>query len=222
VSSRIGKGPWARAFGAALIPDESDPVAMAGRALVDAVSDLRIEPGLITARVGECTVTLSAPTIPPRIWAAMVSYARGRGVLERAVNGEVQSEQLMHLMAQDWDEPLIPWSNAVTSVCICDADGPCVHTAALVYAFAAEVDSNPDLVLRWRGCAPRTMSSDLPAVPRTSHPWSGGTFPVITDRRTIRATSIPRRLGPSGVNAGKQDLADALAAVYSTLNLDDA
>src|SRR5258708_6141415 len=91
---RIGKGPWARAFGAALIPAESDPVGVAGRALVDSVEDLRIEPGLITARVGGCTVTLSAPTIPPRIWSAMVSYARGRGALEQAVRGEVQSEPL--------------------------------------------------------------------------------------------------------------------------------
>jgi len=81
VSSRIGRGPWARSLGTVLVPDDSTPEAIRGEELwrQGAVEDLRIETGQITARVEGCTVTITAPTIPPRIWDAMVRYAQNRG-----------------------------------------------------------------------------------------------------------------------------------------------
>ena len=88
MSSRIGTGPWARALGTALVPDDSTPEAIRGEELWRAGAvELRIEVGQITARVGECVVTLTAPTIPPRIWATVTSYARNRTPLEKGVRG---------------------------------------------------------------------------------------------------------------------------------------
>ena len=120
---RVGKGPWARAFAAAVALEENTPTA--------AVESLRLEPGLVTAHLDGCAVTISAATVPPRIWAAMTSYARNRGALEQAVKGEMQSVQLEHLMTQDWDEPLVPRPDAILRTCTCDGGGTCEHVAAV-------------------------------------------------------------------------------------------
>ena len=51
MSSRIGTGPWARALGTALVPDDATPDAVRGQELWrrSAVEDLRIDVGQITA-----------------------------------------------------------------------------------------------------------------------------------------------------------------------------
>jgi hypothetical protein len=199
--SRIGKGPWARTFAAALA-DDGAPELM--------VEDLRIEPGLITAQVDGCAVTISAPTVPPRIWAAMTSYARNRGPLEQAVRGETQSVQLQHLMTQDWDEPLVPREAAVVRTCSCDAGGACDHVAALARAVASEIDRAPATLLRWRGCV------DAPA-PSADDPWRGGDPPHVSGATGRPVQSVLRRLGRSGIAHGSGDLVDALGPAYAAL-----
>lgn len=215
MSSRIGKGPWARAFGAALVPDEGVSVAVRGRALAESVEGLRIEPGLITAQVDGCTVTLTTPTIPPRIWSAMTSYARNRGALERAVRGEVQSDHLEHLMTQDWDEPLIPPAGAIVRVCNCDSGGACVHVAALGYAVAEAIDAEPAVLLRWRGCAAHEDAAQPPRA--TQNPWSGSELPALPVLGRGRAASVPKRLGSSRIRVGDRDLVEALDEAYAAL-----
>jgi hypothetical protein len=200
--SRIGKGPWARTFAAALADDGAPELT------VDA---LRIEPGLITAQVDGCAVTISAPTVPPRIWAAMTSYARNRGPLEQAVRGETQSVQLEHLMTQDWDEPLVPRASAVVRTCNCDTGGVCGHIAALARAVVEEIDSDPSTLLRWRGCFDARE-------PAADDPWTGGEPPELratTGRRPLQ--SVLHRLGPSGIAHGAGDLVDALGPAYVAL-----
>jgi len=199
--TRIGKGPWARTFAAALV-DEGAPELM--------VEDLRIEPGLITAQVDGCAVTISAPTVPPRIWAAMTSYARNRGPLEQAVRGETQSVQLEHLMTQDWDEPLVPREAAVVRTCSCDAGGACAHVAALARTFAGEIDRDPATLLRWRGCLDA-------AAPAADDPWRGGEPPEVGASTGRPLQSVLHRLGPSGIAHGAGDLVDALAPAYAAL-----
>lgn len=199
--SRIGKGPWARTFAAALADEGAPELTVEG---------LRIEPGLITAQVDGCAVTISAPTVPPRIWAAMTSYARNRGPLEQAVRGETQSVQLQHLMAQDWDEPLVPGASAILRTCSCDTGGDCPHVAALARTVAGEIDRDPATLLRWRGCL------DAPA-PSADDPWTGGEPPDVSGATGRPVQSVLHRLGRSGIAHGAGDLVDALGPAYAAL-----
>jgi hypothetical protein len=58
-------GPWARAF-----LDRYQVPEVPGTGVV---AELRVEPSLITARVGDRAVTLSATPIPPGVWAAIAA-----------------------------------------------------------------------------------------------------------------------------------------------------
>ena len=93
-------GPWSRSFIAAVAGNAERPDL--------AVEDLRIEPGVISARVDGCEVTLTAAPIPQRMWTAMTRYAQGMGQLEDAVEGKFQSVHLEHLLEEDWGEQLDP------------------------------------------------------------------------------------------------------------------
>lgn len=219
MSSRIGRGPWARALGAALVPDDATPEAINGEELWrrGAVEDLRIDVGHISARVDGCKATLTAPTIPPRIWAAMVSYARNRGPVEKAVRGELQSLQLQHLLAQDWDEPLVPTGGGSRS-CSCHARPHCEHLAALAHATAHAIDGDPSLLLRWRGSEALAVDEVSPGrspAPRGEippEPWVGG--PPSTQTVARSSGSVAKRLGASGIRVGQRDLADVLDRAY--------
>src|SRR6266852_2565588 len=157
-SARIGRGPWARLFAGAAVPDEGSSSAERGRALArsGAVHTVGVGPGKLSARVAgdddEYTATISADPVPPRIWAAIVRAARGNGSLEAGVEGRQQSMQLAHLMTVDWEEPLVPPTRAVRQVCTCPVTGACEHLAALAYVIADAIDRDPSLLLHWRGC----------------------------------------------------------------------
>jgi uncharacterized Zn finger protein len=216
VSSRIGRGPWARALGTRLVPDDATGEAIRGEELWrrGAVEGLRIDVGQITARVDECAVTITAPTIRPRVWDAVVSYSRNRGPLAQAVRGETQSMQLDHLLAQDWEEPLVPES--VVSSCSCDGAGSCVHVVATTYAVTAAVDDDPGVLLRWRGALP-SAGVDAAAAQTSEDAWRGAPAPASPPELRGRAESVLKRLGPSGVRAGGEDLADVLSKAYEAL-----
>ena len=212
MNSRIGKGPWARALGATLL---GDPPPETGDALD--VQDLTIEVGLITGEVGGCTVTLSTPRVPPRIWAAMTSYAVNRGALERAITGETQSVQLEHLMTQDWDEPLVPPAESIVRTCSLDEDGHCLHVVALALAVIDAIDDDPKALLRWRGCVSNVPEETDEAAPAARDPWTGAVPPPVTGGRGRPTGSVAERLGPSGIRAGDADLAEILRRAYAAL-----
>jgi uncharacterized Zn finger protein len=216
VSSRIGRGPWARALGTRLVPDDATREAIRGEELWrrGAVNGLRVDVGQITARVEECTVTITAPTIRPRVWDAVVSYSRNRGSLAQAVRGETQSMQLDHLLAQDWEEPLIP--AGVVFACRCDGTGSCPHVVATTHAVAAAVDADPGVLLRWRGALP-SAGADARAAETNEDAWRGAPVPTSSPELRGRAESVLKRLGRSGVRAGGEDLADVLSKAYEAL-----
>ena len=188
-------GPWAEAV----------LKAVGGAPSELAVEDFRGEAGLVTAQVDGRTVTLAAPTIRPRLWAAFVGNARGP--LERAVRGEVQSEQLLQLMSHDWEEPLVP--RGIVRVCSCDG-GDCEHSAALGAALAAAVDEDPAVLLRWRGCLDGRRADD-------DEPWRGGTLPSLPTPARRPPQSAPQRFGASGVRIGDEDLVETLVRAYTDL-----
>jgi hypothetical protein len=178
--------------------------------------------GLIRAQVGKCTVTLSADPVPPRIWEAMTRFARGRGPLEEAVAGRIQSVHLEHLMAEDWEEPLIPRSRSITRGCSCDAAEACEHIAALTYAFADRVEADPAVLLRWRGCVEGASAVQAQSVgreeQRSADPWEGGALPEPGAVRALAAGAVLKRLGRSEVRVADQDLDEVLGAAYAHLS----
>ena len=111
---RIGRGPWARLFASAVVADESSSRAEHGRTLAraGAVHTVCVSAGTLNAHVEEdgrtCTVELSAEPVPPRVWTAASRSARTTPQLVAAVEGRAQSVQLEHVMAVDWEEPLVP------------------------------------------------------------------------------------------------------------------
>lgn len=211
-------GPWARSFVAAVAGRAERP----SDARLDEVRDLVVEVGSIRAEVGGCAVTLSAAPVPPRIWSAMTRFAQNRGQLEDAVKGRTQSVHLEHLLAEDWDEPLIPRPSSITQTCTCDDGRACEHVVAVAFAFADAVDADPSQLLLWRGCienAPAVVvAPPVPEAPAEPvDPWQGGELPEPADVRSLPVGAVLQRLGPSGVRVGEDDLADILRRAYAAL-----
>jgi uncharacterized Zn finger protein len=224
---RVGQGPWARLFATAVVPDEGSSTAERGRVLARAgeVAAVRVRVGAIEALVADCAVTLSAEPVPPRIWSAMTRYARGKRPLEAAVEGREQSVHLEHLMTTDWEEPLVPPARALRRTCTCDGEA-CEHIAALGYAIAEQIDRDPSLLLRWRGCGAQDEPS--PAPPETvatvapdGDPWQAGSLPAPRPLRPLPSGAVLKRLGPSGVRVDGVDLADVLQRAYDSFAASD-
>jgi hypothetical protein len=175
----------------------------------ESVESLDVEVGRVSARVGECTVALSAETVARASWTAMVRYSHGMGPLEQAVAGRLQSTHLDHLLAEDWGEQLIPRPGQIRRECSCDESGACEHVAAAGVAFADAIDEDPSLLLRWRGC----VEGPIPEVDR-GDPWVGGPLPEPGPRRALPVGAVLKRLGPSGIAVGDEDLADVLLRAY--------
>lgn len=175
-------GPWGTALLAGLPEAQLE------------VEALRVEPGLVTARVAGETVSIAAPTIRPSLWQAIESYARGKPALERALRGEVQSEELARVMEHDWEEALLPELTA---------DAPA--QVALVNAFANALEEEPGLLLRWRGHGRGARGA--------SDPWSGESVSLPTTGRRP-PESAPLRFGASGVRVGDEDLVEVLVRTY--------
>lgn len=219
---RLGQGPWARLLAGGIVRDEGSSTAERGRRLVRAgkVTALRVEVGAIEATVDGWAVVLSADPLPPRIWAAMARYARGKPPLEAAVAGRAQSVHLEHLLTIDWEQPLIPPARVLRVTCACDGEA-CEHLAALAYAVAEEIDRDPSVLLRWRGCGveqvtvPEPTEEVAPTAP-DEDPWRAGVLPAPRSLRPLPAGAVLKRLGPSGVKLDGVDLAEVLQRAYDS------
>ena len=118
--------PWARA----LLDRYQVPDQVPG---TDVLTELRVEPSLVTGRLAGEQVSLSAPPIPPGIWAAL----------------DVRDPNLAQNLEHTWEEPLVP--EEVVEV---------GETGPLWRAFADAVDEDPTLLLRWRGYGAAEPSGD--------------------------------------------------------------
>ncbi|MGB8351943.1 MAG: SWIM zinc finger family protein, partial [Gaiella sp.] len=163
---RIGAGPWARLLASAVVPDESSARAERGRELAWAgmVSHVSVEAGAIRARVlgssgSDYGVTLEASVLPARVWADAVGEALERPGLEAGIEGSAQSVHLAHYLEAEQREPLVPPMRQIRTSCTCpdrEYASVCKHVAAVAFVVADAVDSEPSLLLRWRGCEPVT------------------------------------------------------------------
>jgi uncharacterized Zn finger protein len=224
---RIGRGPWARLFASAVVGDESSSSAERGRSLAraGAAHTVAVAEGALSARVeddgDECVVELSAPPVPPRIWAAASRSARSTPQLVAAVEGKAQSVQLEHLMAVDWEEPLVPLPAAIRRACSCDGGGSCPHVAALGYVVADRIDREPSLLLRWRGCTEEAVAAPEPApepppIEASDEIWEAPPPPELGPARPLPTAAVLKRLGPSGIQVGGVDLAEMLERAYAS------
>lgn len=220
--NRIGRGPWARLLASAVVGDEGSSGAERGRRLAHdgSVHTVRVASGELSGVVGEHTVRIGADRLPPRIWAAISRFARGSRPLEAAVAGREQSVHLEHLLTVDWDAPLVPRSQAIARTCTCQLEGACEHVVALAYVLAAELDRDPSLLLRWRGCldeAPAVEPERAVPVPvaTSADAWAGGPLPEPRAPRPLPPGAVLKRLGASGLRSGGNDLADVLQRAYA-------
>ena len=168
--SRPGKGPWARLFATAVVPDEGSSVAEHGRRLIESVEQVAVEAGTVSAIVDGCEVSIAAEPVPPRIWTALTRSARNSPQILAAIEGRAQSVHLEHLMTLDWERPLVPLKRELSRRCSCERGGACEHVAALAYAFAEEIDRDPSALLRWRGVDVAEEAEPEPEGPSRSRP----------------------------------------------------
>ncbi|HZU21067.1 MAG TPA: hypothetical protein VE982_07585 [Gaiellaceae bacterium] len=170
-------GPWARSFLAAL-----DCHPARGR-----VTELRVEPSLITAKVDGRRVTLSAPPIAPGIWAA----------IDGSVRTDRQSAELAQLLEHTWEEPLVP-----REVVRVGADD---DVAAVAHAVAEAIEREPATLLRWRGYGGAASDHD---------PWRGSELPPLPPPARRPPESVPKRFGASGIATPDGDLVEVLVRAY--------
>ena len=193
-------GPWSRSFLAAVAGNVERPDLE--------VRNLRVEPGVISATVEGCEVTITAPVIPTRIWASVTRFAQGMGGLEDAVEGRVQSVHLEHLLDEDWDEALIPRQSAIWRGCSCDGPQGCLHEVAVAYAAADDIDSKPRVLLHWRGidgAGSRREPTD---------PWRGRDVRASMSPRPMPRYAVLKRLGST---SPADELTQVLRGAYERL-----
>jgi hypothetical protein len=93
--------------------------------------------------------------------------------------------------------------------------------AALAYAVAHELDRDPSLLLRFRGCDAADEAPEPepePASPEVlgDDAWRAGPLPPPRELRPLPAGAVLKRLGQSGVRVGGNDLADVLERAYAS------
>lgn len=155
----IGQSWWSRRF-----LDVLESFAMGSRlargkayARKGQVTSLEITPGQVRARVQGSRarpyqVSIGFPVLTELVWAkAEIALSEQALPSAKLLAGEVPPE-LEQLFA-DAGAPLFPQQVAdLDQTCSCpDREVPCKHLAATFYLLAEAFDSDPFLVLRWRG-----------------------------------------------------------------------
>jgi hypothetical protein len=134
------------------------------------------------------------------------------------MTGRAQSVHLEHLMTLDWERPLVPRKRELARACDCHRGGACEHVAALAYAFAEEIDRDPSALLRWRGVHAVEEAEPDPVVTVETVPpaaWEAGSLPEPRPLRPLPVGAVLKRLGPTGLRVGGEDLSDVLERAYA-------
>lgn len=246
----IGETWWSRRFIAALqeVADASRLTRGRSYARSGQVMDLRVEPGSVTARVqGSAArpyaVKIHLAPFKDHEWArveealaeqAMFLAALLAGEMPRDVEQAFEAAGLS-LFPSDPEE--------LRSDCSCpDWMNPCKHVAATYYILAEAFDTDPFLVLTWRGrprddllARLRELRASAPAdeAPADEEPeetpspqagpaaadfWrAGGQMAALafSPRAPAIADAVLRQLGPLPPEAGGPEADRALAAAYA-------
>lgn len=241
----IGESWWSKRFLAALAEVADTSRLSRGRSYARSgqVMDLRVSPGAVTAQVQGSRATPYAVRIALRPftaaeWTRVEAALAGQALFAAALlAGEMPRDVEQALAAAGLS--LFPTRPAeLSSDCSCpDYANPCKHVAATYYILAEAFDTDPFLVLQWRGRDRDTLLQNLrelrgaapadepePPPVETAVPppapadfWRAG--PELASLRfSPRAAPVPdavlRQLGPLPPAAGGEPAAEALAAAY--------
>ena len=192
-----------------------------------AVHGVRVEEGALAARVvgsdgDEHEASVAARPVPPRVWAAIARAGRADDRLRPAVEGRAQSTHLAHQMAVDWEEPLVPDRRDLDRACSCGHAPGCEHLAAAAYVARGRDRPRPVAPARAGAAASTGPRSDpVPEPPPERRRRDGGSLgapdrcPELQPPRPLPVGAVLKRLGPSGMRAGGEDLADVLQRAYA-------
>lgn len=186
------------------------------------ILSLDVSPGLLAAQVQGSrptpylvTVSLRPPT--EKQWQVLDTALRTRvGLAANLLAGDVPAE-LEEVFAQA-KAPLFPgrWADLQTRCSCPDSANPCKHIAATLYLLADRLDSDPWLLLEWRG---RSRDEVLAALGlNDSPPEADDELPPWWPLRV--GEPLPDRSGPPavlGVAAGDGDV-DAVLRRLDTLD----
>lgn len=183
-----------------------------------AVGALTVDAGVVTARVrgdrsDPYVARFALRPCPEIVWARVeIALAEQALFTARLLSGEVPPD--LEQVFAEAGSSLFPRSAAdLRMECDCpDWEMPCLHLAAVVFAFAGRLDSDPFLLLRWRGrdreallTRLRVLRSDLGADdgPAADHQRSvgvGTTTPTGVGR-VISSGAAPAELPAVGVES---------------------
>ncbi|HEX9936066.1 MAG TPA: SWIM zinc finger family protein [Longimicrobium sp.] len=243
----IGESWWSKRFLEALqaVTDPGRLTRGRSYARTGQVMGLKVEPGTVTAQVqgsrpAPYAVSVALAPFTDADWARAEAALAGEALFAAALlAGEMPHDVEQAFAAAGL--ALFPTKpRELRTSCSCpDAANPCKHVAATYYILAEAFDTDPFLVLAWRGrprerllerlrelrgAAPAQASDDpSPAAAPEEEPgpvadfWRAG--PELADLRfTPRAAETPdailRELGPLPDAAGGPPLAAALAEAY--------
>ncbi len=162
---------WGKAWMRQLALCESGGFALApGRTLLrhGCVLDVRLAPGLITAKVSDPRVVELrlhlAPLDEERV-AQLRRHCAGRITsLVSLLEGKLDDALLTALC--DPEEGLLPQPADWRMECSCaDWSEPCLHAAAVIYAAGCLIDEEPTWLFTLRGIEPATLLSAQPHAP---------------------------------------------------------
>ena len=114
-------------------------------------------------------VTVHAPPTSDAQWAEVDATLASRvKFAARLLAGEVPGE--LEDVFDSAGVPLLPkrWSDVVASCTCPDSANPCKHIAATLYVFADRLDSDPWLLLEWRGRTREQILGPLLSLPTAS------------------------------------------------------
>ncbi|MFM7087692.1 MAG: SWIM zinc finger family protein [Cyanobium sp.] len=200
------------------------------------VLSLTVQAGLLEARVQGSRVSpyrvqVRCTPAGDMQWCHLeAQLATQLGWTAQLLNGALPRE--MEQACQQAGIQLLPqrWRD-LNSRCSCPDDAvPCKHIAAVLYVFAARLDEDPWLLLRWQGRERERLLEQLrPAPPQVlSHlpPWWPEGLRAQPQQHwlmpqaepPLQATAALAQLGPlSGPGHRSLPLADALEISYRTL-----
>ncbi|HEU4557298.1 MAG TPA: SWIM zinc finger family protein [Longimicrobium sp.] len=240
----IGESWWSQRFISALqaVTDSGRLTRGRSYARTGQVMDLKVEPGRVTARVQGSAPTPYAVSI---VLAPFTDEQWARAEAALANEALFAAALLAGEMPRDVEQAfaaagltLFPTQpRELRTSCSCpDAANPCKHVAATYYILAEAFDTDPFLVLAWRGrprecllerlrelrgAAPHPPQATTPAAEEEPAPaadfWRAG--PELAELRFApRAAAAPdailRELGPLPDAAGGHLVSAVLAVAY--------
>jgi uncharacterized Zn finger protein len=182
-------------------------------------------------------VTVSLPEPTPKQWKAIDAAMRAKvGFVARLLAGEVPAD--LEVVFQASGVALFPrtWKE-LRARCSCpDWENPCKHIAAVLYVFADKLDSDPWLLLAWRGrtreevLGPLRGSTGTEASADAVAPWwpfTGATMPPPGDlpppagdvhpADPVHADAVLDGLEVLDVTVGGGPFRDAIRLAYDRL-----